>query len=140
MQRSFRVGQSNELIKEGKIYDLHNDYLPTLIVFDTQKHTLRIVFKNLTADCDEGKRLALVFFDVDVLEFSGNIAATGTFGVDEIGYKDVDDYDYDWLSTEAQSEGSDHLILRFDGGATLRLHSANADILEETTLTRLDAV
>jgi hypothetical protein len=106
MRRAFKLGQSNEVVASGHVYDLHNDYVPTAIVFDAQRNDLRIAFKRLLDD-GVGKSATLVFHEVDLLELRGNIGAGGISGVDELGYKDVDDYDYEWLSREGQSSASD---------------------------------
>jgi hypothetical protein len=137
MRREFKIGQSNEVIKAGRTYDLHNDYVSTAIIFDARSNSLKVIFKKVAED-DAGRHVALVFHEVDILEFSGNFGAGGASGLDEIGYKDVSDYDYEWLSGEAQSTTTDHLIIRFDSNATLRLHSARADFVEDRTLTSLE--
>ena len=69
-----------------------------------------------------------------MLEFNGNFGDKGISGLDEIGYKHKDDYDYDWLATESQSAPTDHLVIRFDSGATLRVHSESADFIHDRTL------
>ena len=137
MRRIFKLGQSNEVVKAGHVYDLHNDYAPIAVVFDTQNNELRILFKRLSAD-KAAPRLALVFNEVDVLKINGNIGASGFSGLDEMGYKGADDDDYDWLATEAQCAVSDHMIFRFDSGATVRVHSATADIVEVQALAALE--
>lgn len=137
MRRTFKLGQSNEVVKSGQVYDLHNDYAPIAVVFDTQTNDLKLLFKRLSAD-KAGLRVALVFNEVDVLHINGNIGASGFSGLDEMEYKGADDDDYDWLATEAQSAVSDHMIFRFDGGATLRVHSATADIVEAQALAALE--
>lgn len=137
MRRAFKLGQSNEVVSSGHVYDLHNDYVPTAIVFDAQRNDLRIAFKRLLDD-GVGKSATLVFHEVDLLELRGNIGAGGISGVDELGYKDVDDYDYEWLSREGQSSASDHMVIRFDSGATLRIHGASAELIEDTILTSLE--
>lgn len=136
MRRAFEIGQSNEVIKSGHVYDLHNDFVPTAIVFDARSSDLRILFRKISDV--SGNFFALVFHEVDVLEFSGNLGAGGVSGLDEMGYKDVSDYDYEWLSGEGQSKIADHLVIRFDSGAILRVHSARADFVEDRVLTSLD--
>ncbi len=134
MKRSFSLGRSNEVIKDGQIHDLHNDFLTTAITFDSRENELRVLFKRTS----DGKSFALEFAEIDILEFSGNLGNRGVSGLDEMGYKDVNDYDYEWLSDEAQSTLSDHLVIRFDGGATLRVHGASADFFEDKTLKALE--
>ena len=136
MLREFTIGQSNEVIKSDHTYDLHNDFVPTAVVMDARSNDLRILFRKV-ADDDTGKCVALVFHEVDVLEFSGNLGAGGLSGLDEMGYKELSDYDYEWLSGEAQSTPADHLVIRFDNGATLRVHSARADFVEDRVLMSL---
>lgn len=137
MDRNFQLGQSNEVIHSGKVYDLHNDYLPTAIFVDPERNTLRVIFKRL-ADDENGASVVLQFRDLHTLEFGGNFGASNAAGLDEMGYKDIDDYNYDWLSTESQSKESDHLVLRFDGGATIRVYCATAEIVENSTLQSLE--
>lgn len=130
MNRNFELGQSNEILQSGRVYDLHNDYLPSAVVLDLQVGALKISFSRISQN-HSVNHCALVFHEVDSLEISGNVCAAS--GLDEMGYKGTDDYDYEWLSGESQSVTGDHFVIRFDGGATLRVHGVSAEFIEDRT-------
>jgi hypothetical protein len=134
MEKKFELGQSNEILKGGRIYDLHNMYDFTGIYVGAN----RDVHISFQANAEQGRgqpSLALVFSGVDYLEFSPGFGARAVQDLDELGYKSPDDRDDEWLLTEQQATPGDHLFLRFGGGDFIRVHSQQARlrILNERT-------
>ncbi|MBA3673949.1 MAG: hypothetical protein H0W75_03175 [Chitinophagaceae bacterium] len=41
--------------------------------------------------------------------------------IEEIGYKQKDDQDYDWLEQEEKSDETEHIIIRFESNDYIRI-------------------
>lgn len=131
MQKSFVLGQSNEVIKEGKLYDLHNFYLLESLSFQAREGRLKIAFAPLSDMDGPVPPVSLVFKSVDHLEMSCTFGQTqGAMGLEEMGYKSPGDVDDEWLLREEQSGPNDHLFLRLEKNAFIRVHSQFADLEE----------
>jgi hypothetical protein len=134
MNKSFEIGQSNELIKDGSIYDLHNLYDLIGIVLKTKDRRLQLLFEP-NPEYGKGQRpVSLSFEGIDYLEFSPNFGAQFISGLDEVGYKSPRDHDDEWLMNEQHTTSDDHLFFRMDGGDFVRLHCRHADLIEGTRL------
>jgi hypothetical protein len=131
MKKNFKVGQSNELITVKNTYDLHNmyDYIGVMIRNSTQDVKISFV-PNSTYGKDEAQ-ISLRFSKVSFLEFSSNFGAQIINNIDEIGYKKEGDYDDEWLLTEVQASGNDHLFFRLENNHFIRIYSEFV-ALEET--------
>lgn len=130
MNKSFEIGQSNEVIKADKIYDLHNQYDFIGVVLETKNRRLQILFEP-NPEYGKGQLpIKLNFEEIDYLEFSPNFGTRYISGLDEMGYKNPDDRDDEWLLNEQQATCNNHLFFRMDGGAFIRVHCQNADLFE----------
>lgn len=132
MNRDFRVGQSNELIKGERIYDLHNCF-----DFDgldvSEAGELRLTFKP-SAIHGGGYSSVFVFAQgVDRLTVSSDFGPTTVKDLEEIGYKSTDDEDDNWLLTQKQATPSDDLFFRFNDGHYVRFHSESTSLIETPT-------
>jgi len=134
MNKGFEIGQSNEIIKAGKIYDLHNLYDFIGIVLKAKDRRLQLLFEP-NPEYGKGQLpISLNFEEIDYLEFSPNFGTRVISGLDEMGYKNPEDRDDEWLMDEKQATSNDHLFFRMDGGDFIRVHCQNTDIVEATTL------
>lgn len=132
MKKEFAIGQSNEIIKGQKIIDLHNEYDFVGVILKGNECRLQIQFAP-NPEHGKGKpHITLNFDGIDYLEFSPNFGTRPISGLDEIGYKNVNDRDDNWLLTEQQATDKDHLFFRMDGGSFIRIHSQHADVYEES--------
>jgi hypothetical protein len=125
MEKNFEIGQSNEVLAGGKVYDLHNLY----DLSEVRIGRSRDVWISFEANAEHGQgqpRLVLTFAGVDYLEFSPRFGARPVRNVDEMGYKNPDDRQDEWLLTEQQATRADHLFLRLGGGDFIRVHSQRA--------------
>ncbi len=129
MIRDFRVGQSNELIKGERIYDLHNCFdFGGLDVSETGE--LRLAFKP-SATHGEGYSSVVVFAQgVDRLAMSPDFGPTTVKYLEEIGYKSTGDEDDNWLLSQKQAPSSDDLFFRFNDNHFVRFHSKSASLIE----------
>jgi hypothetical protein len=133
MNRDFRVGQSNELIKGERIYDLHNCF-----DFDgldvSEDGELRLNFKPNTTH-GGGYSSVLVFAQgVDRVAVSPDFGPTTVKDLEEIGYKSPSDEDDNWLLSQKQATLADDLFFRFNGGHYVRFHSRRASLIETPTI------
>jgi len=134
MKKGFRIGQSNEIVKSGKIYDLHNLYDFVGIILKGKERRLQILFDPNLEHGKDQLSISLNFEEIDYLEFSPNFGARVISGLEEIGYKNPEDRDDEWLMDEQQATSSDHLFFRLDGGDFIRVHCQNADLAEAPKL------
>ncbi len=129
MNRDFRVGQSNELIKGERIYDLHNCF-----DFDgldvSEAGDLSFTFKPNAIYGGEYSRLLVFAQDVDRLAVSPNFGPTTVKYLEEVGYKSPGDEDDNWLLSQKQSTRADDLFFRFNDGHYIRFHSKHASLIE----------
>ena len=137
MKKGFEIGQSNEIIKTGKIYDLHNIYEFIGVFLNAKKRRLRLLFEPRTEYRKHQLSITLSFEEIDYLEFSANFGSRVISGLDEIGYKTPEDRDDKWLINEQQATPNDHLFFRMDGGEFIRIHCQNADLFETAKLTSI---
>lgn len=129
MRLDFKVGQSNELIKGERIYDLHNCF-----DFDgievSEAGELRMTFKPIDI-YGGGYSNVLVFAQgVDRLAMSSDFGPTTVKDLEEIGYKSPGDEDDNWLLSQKQATPSDDLFFRFNDGQYVRFHSKSASLIE----------
>ena len=125
MQKDFKIGQSNELIKEGSLFDIHNHYKFASIILK-ENGRLLVAFEPTVEHSKDGLSVLLEFETVNFLEFNLQFAKKDDAIVDEFGYKSVGDMDDNWLLTEAQATKDDHFFIRFFGGGFIRVQSEKA--------------
>jgi len=135
MNKGFEIGQSNEIIKAGKVYDLHNRYEFIAVVLKAKDRRLQLLFEPNQEYRKDELPISLNFEEVDYLEFSPNFGTRVISGLDEMGYKSPEDQDDEWLMNEQQATPNDHLFFRMDGGDFIRVHCKNVDLVEATKLT-----
>ena len=125
MNKDFEVGQSNELIRQDEIYDLHNLYDFDQISIGGN---LRVQI-SFTPNVQHGKGhrpIVLDFEAVDYLELSEQFGVRPISLLEEIGYKNPEDHDHEWLMSERQAMGTDHLFFRLGGDEFIRIHGRQA--------------
>jgi hypothetical protein len=129
MDKDVAVGQSNELIKAGTVYDLHGfyDYAGCLL---SSTRRFEVYFEP-NPQVGEGQvPVSIEFNRVSLLQFSLNFGAFDVQDLDELGYKAPSDQDDRWLLTEQQATSKDHVFFRFTDGAFIRVSSETARLCE----------
>lgn len=122
MKKNFKIGQSNEILQDSEVYDLHNLY-DFAGVRVGPNCDVEISFDEIASLTNRESTLTLTFVGVDYLEMSPQFGTQPVRDLDEMGYKSPDDRDDQWLLTEQQAKDSDHLFFRFGGAAFIRVHS-----------------
>ncbi|MCT6721674.1 hypothetical protein [Acidovorax sp. K2F] len=124
MIRNFEIVEAVGLSFEAGYFDLHNDY--KIADLWNNGGNFHIRFQRLP-DSVGGQDVEIVFFGVCFLE-SDVLPANGrNLFISEIGYKNPDDVDYDWLLSEFLSTTEDHLFFRFDADHFLRIFAKIAE-------------
>jgi hypothetical protein len=128
MLKNFRLGQSNELIMAGHVYDLHNcfDFEKISFLRDCE---LDIIFKPNSIYGQGNPEITIRITDVDYFECSPRFFMDQIYDLEEIGYKARDDRDDSWLLSEDQAPEAADLFLRFSGGHFIRVHGTQALVL-----------
>ena len=132
MEKNFQIGQSNELIKNDIVYDLHNHYDFASLTIDCNR-TMRLSFVAIS-EFGEENIIILEFKNLDYLGFSSNFGASKIKNLDEIGYKSPDDLDDQWLLSEQQASSIDHLFFRFEEEHFVRVHCKMAHFRKENAM------
>jgi hypothetical protein len=130
MKKTFSIPSSIEIAYEGCNHDLHNCYSFSQLEFYCKGKSLRIHFDADAAYVKNTspKSIIIQFDMVDYFQISPDFVNQITPDFEELGYKNPDDMDIDWLLQEEESSPDDHLMFAFSGGAYLRVHSQYADI------------
>jgi len=123
MIKNFHIEQGVELVQDGSVYDLHNDYGLRCIMTGAKREILM-----LFSSAVDGREIALRFLDVSVLSISPSVVLPSEMYVDEIGYKAADDYDDEWLMNESQKGGGDHMIFRFEKSGSIRIYCRECNL------------
>ena len=124
MRKNFQIGQSNELVAEGRVIDLHNEYDFSELSFRSDR-VVRLIF---VPNPEHGKGQApvvLEFVDVDLIELSDGFGTKPIQDLEEVGYMREDQSDDAWLLNEDQVTSDDHLYFRL-GTAYIRIRSRQA--------------
>lgn len=130
MSHRISIGQSNEVVYRNEIFDLHNLFDFAALSFQTDNLELHLCFEPDRDYHPQGFPIRLVFSGVNYLEFSSCFFTRKISGVDEMGYKSTGDFDYGWLKTEDQLSQGDHLVIRFDTSAFIRIGCNSSHVMK----------
>lgn len=129
MNKDFTVGQANELIKGGRVYDLHNcfDFVGLTI---SGAGGVSLMFKPNATHGGGYTGITVQAESLNHLEISPQFGAFSVNDVEEIGYKSRGDNDDNWLLSESQATSSDDLFFRFNNGHFVRFHGERVLLIE----------
>jgi hypothetical protein len=129
MARAFKVGQSNELVSAGKVYDVHNQYdFDGFAVLSGGRAYLWFV-----PNSEHGAGMPPVVIKiegVDFVEVSSGVAMGKVRDVAEMGFKNPGDRDLEWLLGERASTDKDHFVISFGPSDFLRIHGDSMAVRE----------
>lgn len=114
----------------GCVYELHNFYDFRELRVDVGNNVVSLLFSINTKAAKELNdgvvEILIKFQDIDYFEVSPKFASNLTYDLEEIGYKNSDDRDVDWLISENKSTDADHLLFRFVNDEFIRIHAKNS--------------
>ena len=125
MKKQFKIDHSIAIEMDGIYIDLHNFYSFEGFIIDIPKNEVKLEWTKLEKwDGEQGdKYVCMVFENVSFFNMSDNFFKVHPKSLEEIGYKEYHDFDYDWLNNEEQSKENYHIFFRFEGDEYLRVYS-----------------
>ncbi|MGC0120130.1 hypothetical protein [Pseudoalteromonas piscicida] len=130
MIKNFRVGQSNELLVDEELFDLHNLYDFDEVIVKASINEVKLSFVPNEEFNKNGNPIILLFENIRYMEFSEGFFNSNIDSVDELGYKSPQDRDDNWLCDESHWESNYHFFIRFFGDEFLRVNSERASLIE----------
>ena len=129
MDKNFSIDNAVSIDADDYLCDLHNFYDFTEIRIEASTESVSILF-TLNSQFEENglmqKEVSIKFSGVEYFELSPNFVSKFTRNLEEIGYKNANDKDVDWLINEDKSEKTDHLFFRFETDEFIRIYSKMA--------------
>lgn len=125
MIKNFKIMDAIALSFEDNYFDLHNDFEITQLRMN--ERDLIINFSSLNGS-EKNKSIEIIFHEFSYFESDVFPLVDRCLFVSEIGYKNPDDMDCDWLLDEKSSTTGDHLFFRFDADNFLRIFARNAEV------------
>jgi hypothetical protein len=130
MDKNYLIDQTNAVSCEGYCIDLHNYYDFIKLDFEVETKSLFLSFiLNSAYRITDQKvdNITLKFTNVNYFEISSEFVTHINHSLCEVGYKNPDDQDLDWLLDERESNDSDHIVFRFANDQYIRLHSLHSE-------------
>lgn len=136
MTKNFDIKQMIEIRdREQRVHDIHNNYdFKEVKLNSVAEARLEICFDKTEGDWvseSDPEKITFVFEGVKYLEFSKGFFTEETTTVDEMGYKDPEDFDYDWLMDEEHFTGGQHFVFRFVYDEHIRIFAERIELLTE---------
>lgn len=125
MKKQFKIDHSIAIEMDGKYIDLHNFYSFEGFIIDIPKNEVKLKWTKLEKwDEERGdKYVCIVFENISFFNMSDDFFKVNPKRLEEIGYKECHDFDYDWLNNEYQSKEDYHMVFRFEQDEYLRVYS-----------------
>ncbi|ODS22391.1 hypothetical protein AB835_14410 [Candidatus Endobugula sertula] len=126
MEKNFTIEQAISINCEDQNFDLHNCYDFKELKFEVATKTVILAFelnKSISGLDGSATSITFKFTGIDHFELSPQFANYVNHELSEMGYKNPDDTDYDWLVDESKSTNSDHIFFRLANDEYIRLHS-----------------
>ena len=133
MKKNFIVDKGVYLLNQDNCYDLHNNYHFHQCTIIPNKATIILIWLRLDKEWvqdNQPKEVVINFKNVSFFVISDNIFNDRIVQIQEIGYKDPDDKDLDWLNNESFFLEDSHIIFRFENDEFMRIHAEYAEVKE----------
>jgi len=131
MQKSFKISHSIEAEGEGFCYDLHNNYEFLTLQINSKNQQVVIRFaktRGHRVPVENPPNLELSFYGLIHISFSEGFFINQSKTIEEIGYKESNNDNLDWLIEEDKTQPEYHLIIRFDNDEFIRIYAETAEI------------
>lgn len=122
MIRNFKLSDSVTLSLTDTSFDLHNFFDLQSLSYDYQHRTLTLVFIGIDRLLGYPAKASLEFRGIQKLSSSCGIMNLKEQTLDEMGFKNPDDNDLDWLIEEQMASVADDFVMRFIHDEYLRIH------------------
>lgn len=126
MNKNFILADSVGIQVENNYYDLHNCFDLVGLEVDFIFNKVRVRFMPHDKECSKDGDLTISFSGVDYLDVSPGVLKNMVRDVAEVGYKNPEDFDHDWLLAEDRMNKADHLFFRMAGDEYIRVHGDSA--------------
>ncbi|NWC00539.1 hypothetical protein HX882_32175 [Pseudomonas gingeri] len=126
MIKNFSIPDSVTLQINERVFDLHNDFNVYAVSKNFQENVLEVTFASTVEGIKPQERITVTFHEIDALLLSSNALNLAEPDLMEMGYKNPEDFDHDWINRESVSTSEDHLFFRLCGDEFIRLHSKSA--------------
>lgn len=132
MEKNFTIEQAVSINYEGQHFDLHNCYDFKKFSFEIGTKTVLLKFElnsEFAGSSAMVRSIIVKFSGVDFFQLSPQFANFVSDNLSEMGYKNPDDMDHDWLVGESKSTKLDHMFFRLANDEYIRLHSRWAAVV-----------
>ncbi len=129
MERNFIIDQAVYLLNQQNWYDLHNNYYFNQCTIIPQTGIVILIWLRIdivSLKIEEPKEVVINFQNVSFFEISNNILKDHISQVQEIGYKQSDDNDLNWLDNESNFSKNHHIFFRFENDEFIRIYASFA--------------
>ena len=127
MEKNFVVRDAVAVVVDGQYFDLHNEF--DLCEIKALLGEGRVILRFQRSGSAYHTQMFLDISEVSYFSLNSPASALHSRDVIEIGYKNPDDFDHDWLLPEANASPEDHLFIRLSSDDFIRIHGSQAQML-----------
>ena len=131
MDKNFVIDLDIALKGDNFYYDLHNFYSIEAMQIDCFSKNIKLKFVASIFDHENASCKFIYMTFEGVVYFEIHHFSTTTKDINELGYKDSNDNDLDWLVPENKSKPNDHIVIRLDYGGYIRIGCKSVHINSE---------
>lgn len=131
MHKNFKIAQSISIEGEGFYYDLHNNYDFSNLQLNTINNFALISFIKTKGDwvpSENPPNLVLSFSGLEYIYFSKGFFINQSKNIEELGYKEIENENLDWLIQEDKFLPEHHLVIRFDNDEFIRIYGETVEV------------
>ena len=124
MKKNFIVDQGVYIKIKNNCYDLHNNYDFISCKFEPFKSIIYLTWLKLDTkwgNLSDPSKIVIVFHNILSFSMSNAFMTEKVTTIQEIGYKDPDDKDLDWLNGEEYFNPNSQIIFRFENDEFIRV-------------------
>ena len=133
MRKNFIVDQGVYLMWDDNYFDLHNNYQFSECNIKPAKRIVILNWLRLEGKWikpEDPNEIIIVFHNVSFFSISKDLITERIKTIQEIGYKEPDDGDLDWLNGDGNFKATYHIIFRFENDEFIRIHAEFAEVKE----------
>ncbi len=121
--KNFVIENGVEVALEGApLIDLHNDFEFVGMIADVRSDRIELIFRSLD-ERELDMEVSLIFTKLEHVSVDNGVFVGQSGLVDEIGYKEAEDDDMDWLLPERGYREGAHFVVGFEKEQNLRIAS-----------------